>query len=128
MGESFLRKRAPRFRHQHDAALQQELAQVNLFSSRPDVFHTDYECGLLPGSNIEEGDPVFIRQTPGGNVDVVRLNQVVGKPCDPALLSAILSSDCRHGGLVPARVQTRSQVSDYFYLRITNLSAGDIMG
>lgn len=118
MGEQFLRKRAHRYRFQQDSALEQELAQTNLFSEKPEVFHTDFECTLVDGANVQEGDTVLLRRGPSGGVDVVLINQIVGRPREPAALAVALDIDPRHGGFLAARVQTRSRISTYFYVRV----------
>ena len=119
MGEQFIKKHTEQFRHQQDAAFEQELAARKLFSDMPEIYENEYTCRNQVSMRIEVGADVMVQLGAEGSIEVAQGQQVVGViNGSPAVeLQAILKSDARAGGMMKARIVSLQRITGDFKIR-----------
>lgn len=108
MGESFVRKRAKKFKHSTDAAYDMLKVPTLLTLMRPDIFNVEYTCQLAQNDIcVDVGVHVEIHDEGGSALTVTCGNRIVGhvEMVDSQALREVLGG-C--GGILSAEVLARS--------------------
>ena len=82
MGIAFITAKAEKFKHQRDAAFEQELGSANLFSGLPEQVHHTYRFKALTEQVPEAGTPVLIFRSEGA-IKAFHLNLPIGIAVEP---------------------------------------------
>jgi hypothetical protein len=110
LGEAFLSKCAPQFKHRQDKAYEAELKMGNLFSDRDESSTHEYTCMLADDAAIEVGDRIILAPGEGGVVVPTIMNIPIGQfdASDLKALDADLSSKPVSRGIALAEVMSIS--------------------
>jgi hypothetical protein len=82
MGIAFISAKAKKFKHQRDAAFEQQMASENIFSNLAEVVQATYRCKAIVDDLPEIGTPVLLYR-PKARVEVYFMNQQIGHVMSP---------------------------------------------
>jgi hypothetical protein len=82
MGIAFITAKAERFKHQRDAAFEDQLLSENLFSGLPEIVRSTYRCRCVVDELPEIGTPVLLYRSEG-KINVFHLNKQIGVIMSP---------------------------------------------
>jgi predicted mannosyl-3-phosphoglycerate phosphatase (HAD superfamily) len=82
MGIAFIASKAEKFKHQRDAAFEEQMASENIFSDLPDTVQPTYRCKSVTDDLPEIGTPLLLYRSKG-KVDVFYMNKKIGQMMSP---------------------------------------------
>ena len=117
MGIAFITAKAEKFKHQRDAAYEQEFAQEGVLSALPDKIEQSYRCQLIAQEFPGIGTRVLLLRS-GAEIQVISLNIMIGMVLSPDSdeLWAIMTA--KNTDVLTARVVELHPISKMFGVRV----------